>query len=90
MPLRAVVAIATGLLLIGLGLVFLLVGLDSADQLASVVGALASVAGLGLSGWALVSGRASSNTARKVVASRSVFQTGRFSRQYNDFTRRSE
>lgn len=76
--------------MIGLGLVFLLVGLDSADQLASVVGALAGVAGLGLSGWALVSSRASSRTARKVVAWRSVVQTGWFSRQHNDFTGRSE
>ena len=42
------VSIATGVIVAGLGGVFVLVGLETADRLASTVGAIAGLAGLGL------------------------------------------
>lgn len=48
MPTRRWVSIATALTVAGLGTVFVLVGLEDADQLASTVGAMATVIGLGL------------------------------------------
>ena len=48
MPARRWTSILTGLVVAGLGGVFVLVGLETADKLASTVGAIASVAGLGL------------------------------------------
>ncbi|HEX2416719.1 MAG TPA: hypothetical protein VHJ83_01160 [Micromonosporaceae bacterium] len=41
------VSIATGVIVAGLGGVFVLVGLETADRLASTVGAIAGLAGLG-------------------------------------------
>jgi hypothetical protein len=52
------VIITTGLAVAGLGLVFAGIGLDRADQLASVIGALAAIAGLGLSLAFWLAGRA--------------------------------
>lgn len=41
--------VATGVVLLVLGVVFLIVGLDNADKIASVVGAISGVLGLALS-----------------------------------------
>jgi hypothetical protein len=49
--------IAGGLALVGLGVVFVVVGLDTADRLASVIGAFAALVGLGLSGYGVVLAR---------------------------------
>lgn len=48
---RWLVLLSTGLVLIALGAIFLVLGLQDADRLASTIGALAGVAGLGLSFW---------------------------------------
>jgi hypothetical protein len=50
-------AIVTGLLLAGLGGVFVRAGLDTADKLGSVIGALAAVIGLGCSAYGVVLAR---------------------------------
>jgi hypothetical protein len=44
-----VVLVATGVVITVTGAVFVLVGLENADRIASTVGALAGIAGLGLS-----------------------------------------
>lgn len=51
------VAFAVGLVVAGLGGYFAVVGLDEADKLASVVGSLAGVIGVGLSVYALTLAR---------------------------------
>lgn len=56
---RHLVLLATGLALVALGVGFAIVGLDTADRLASTVGALAGVAGCGFSVWAWLAGRPS-------------------------------
>ncbi len=48
MSARRWVSIATGLTVVGLGAVFILIGLEDADQLASTVGAMTTVIGLGV------------------------------------------
>jgi uncharacterized membrane protein YebE (DUF533 family) len=48
MSARRWVSIVTGLIVAGLGGVFVFVGLETADKLASSIGAIASVAGLGI------------------------------------------
>lgn len=47
-------ACAIGVTLAGLGGCFVVIGLDEADRLASVVGSLVGVVGLGLSGYGLL------------------------------------
>lgn len=47
-------ACAIGVTLAGLGGYFAAIGLDEADRLASVVGSLVGIAGLGLSGYGLL------------------------------------
>jgi hypothetical protein len=49
---------------VGLGVLFLIVGLDRADKVASVVGALSGVLGLGLAGYGFVQGRRPAVTPR--------------------------
>lgn len=49
---RRVALLGTGLVMVGLGVAFLAVGLDTAGQLASAIGALVGVAGCGFSVWA--------------------------------------
>ncbi|MEH1028561.1 hypothetical protein V6W11_12540 [Micromonospora profundi] len=51
-----IVLLVTGLLIAGLGATFIIIGLDKADKLASTVGGLASVAGVGLSLWIWLTG----------------------------------
>jgi hypothetical protein len=46
------VLIVIGLLIVGVGSAFLLIGLDKADKVASAIGALVGLAGLGVSVWA--------------------------------------
>lgn len=48
---RRVVLIVAGLLVVGVGIAFLIIGLDRADKAASVIGALVGLAGLGFSVW---------------------------------------
>jgi hypothetical protein len=48
---RRALLIVAGLLIVGVGAVFLVIGLDKADKVASVIGALVGLAGLGLSVW---------------------------------------
>jgi len=48
------VVIVGGLILLGLGAYFVVVGLDRADKIASVIGAFVGLLGLCLSGYALV------------------------------------
>lgn len=49
---RRAALIVIGLLVVGIGVTFLIIGLDQADKVASVVGALVGLAGLGFSVWA--------------------------------------
>ena len=70
------VTVATGVVLVGLGALFMVVGLAQADQLASTVGALAAVAGLGLSAWSVL--------ARRVRATRDRAPTCGNSTQVNN------
>lgn len=49
---RRAILMVIGLLIAGAGVAFLIVGLDQADKAASVIGALAGLAGLGFSVWA--------------------------------------
>ena len=55
--LAVITASAFGLILMGLGVLFLVLGLAKADQAGSVVGAIASVLGLALSVLGLIAAR---------------------------------
>jgi hypothetical protein len=46
-----------GVALVALGVVFVAVGLDKASEISGVIGAVAGVAGLGLSGYGIVLAR---------------------------------
>ena len=54
---RLLVLLGTGALLIALGIVFLVLGLQDADMLGSTIGALTGVAGFGLAVWSSVAER---------------------------------
>jgi fatty acid desaturase len=49
---RRAVLLVAGLLIVGVGIAFLIIGLDRADKTASVTGALVAIAALGFSVWA--------------------------------------
>jgi hypothetical protein len=61
---RWLIVMVTGLLVLSLGALFVLIGLAQADQLASTVGALAAIIGLGLSTWAIVQPRVPTSRVR--------------------------
>lgn len=59
MKLRWMAVIGVGLAAVGLGVWWLLEGLERADQLASVLGAFAGLTGTGLAVWGIHTGRRS-------------------------------
>jgi hypothetical protein len=54
---RWVTSLATGLVLLALGVFFVVAGLDRADKMASVVGAFVGVGGLAVSVFGMIQGR---------------------------------
>lgn len=66
-------AIVGGIVLVGLGVFFAVIGLDRADKLASVIGALVGLIGIGLSTYGVVLARRAATSlsgGQKVLGSR--------------------
>lgn len=81
---------AMGLLVVGIGVVFLVLGLDQADKAASVTGALVGLAGLGFSVWTYMrssrSPKDADNGNRVRVDNSSGVQIGDYSVQNNNIS----
>lgn len=78
------VLLVTGVVLLALGGIFLALGLQDADRLASTIGALAGVAGLGLAIWSATATARSSDAKQVNGKSRrtSVLMLGRGTKVY--------
>ncbi|HSV65232.1 MAG TPA: hypothetical protein VLJ59_04885 [Mycobacteriales bacterium] len=67
MFLRRVVLVAAGLVVAGLGVTFVVVGLDRAGKVAALVGAVVGVVGLGVTAWAALGGPGSTGLGGAMV-----------------------